>query len=172
MEGYKRMRVAALAWLFFTGYILVPAKLFGNVVQEEPAPFKVEGTTYEGAIVTLPPSLDGLRLLHTYYIFEAEGKVRCRRTIIRLAHDTTTLRYNPTTKRYDTIIITVPGEHISTDEIGKYRQLDNVIRMEFADRYIQATYQTQGSVRGLDGVTTFKNSDKKERFMVIDRPSP
>jgi hypothetical protein len=167
MKRCERMRTVALWLLVAIAYLPVPIQGFSNMVSGQ-MPFAIEGKTYEGPVVTLP-SPAGLRLQHTYYIFETGGKVRCRRTIIRLGHDATKTRYNPSTRKYETIIVPVPGEHSSTDEFGAYKQSDGMIQMDFVDRYIQAADQIQGSIRGLDGVTTFRNSQKKERFMVIIR---
>jgi hypothetical protein len=163
----KNLRIVAFSVLCVTINILLSTDAFNATAQGQSARPSLEGTRYEGLVTVLPPSLAGLRLLHTFYIFEKQGKVICRRTIVGAGHDQMEFKYNPVTRRNENVRVNVPSEYSSIDEIGTYQQTRTGVRLEFSDRYIEAAPKVERSVRGLDGITTYKESNKKEQFIVV-----
>jgi len=136
----------------------------GAKAQRQSASLKLEGTQFEGRVIALP----GNSLLHTYYIFEKQGKVVCRFTKITFAQTTLEYKYNVVTERYEYVTGFVPGSALPfrPDEIGTYMQTGNRVRLQFSDRRLDATVKDNG----LEGMVTFKESNKKEPWVVAKTP--
>lgn len=154
-----------LAFFLFLMIHIVPSNnFFVAEVQGQSAPPRLEGTQYEGAVILLPYNTT----LHTEYIFEKQGKVTCRLTTIRQPE--TRPQFNIVTQRYEYVF--VPANYASVDEIGTYKVTGRIIRLEFADRYIEATAKVSGSLSGLEGTVTFKKSNEKEEWVVLKTSRP
>ena len=123
----NNLRIVALSLLCLTIHILPSTDAFNATAQGQSARPSLEGTRYEGPINPLPPSPASpytVRLLHTFYIFEERGKVICRRTETALGHDQMEFKYNPVTRRNENVMVNVPSEYSSIDEIGTHKQTD------------------------------------------------
>jgi hypothetical protein len=160
MKNTKRAGILVVSFLFLLIHLISSDNFFVSEAQGQSATPKIEGTQYEGAVILLPYNTT----LHTEYIFEKQGRVICRHTTIKQPE--TKLQYNVVTERQEYVF--VPGNQASIDEIGTYKVIGSIISLEFPDRYIEATMKVSGSLRGLEGTVTFKKSNKKEHWIVVE----
>lgn len=161
----KWVRVVTLSFLFLTTP-LIPTKSLSFIVQGQSAPPTLEGTQYAEPSIFLP-SLLGYTLskqsLHTKYIFEKQGRVICRITTIQQPEIKTEFKWNDITRRNEYVTEHLPGAITSINQIGTYTQVGNVIRLEFDDRYIEASVKSAG----LEGIVTVKASNEKNQWAAI-----
>jgi hypothetical protein len=146
-------------------FLMIRIMLLGNFfvikAQRQSAPPELEGIQYEGPIL-LTPGLTGLTNSQAHYIFEKQGKVTYRIITITSSGTITQQRYNSITQKMEPTMVFIPGSATWADEIGEYKQNSSEVRLEFSDRYIEATVKADG----LEGVVTFKALNKKEHWVV------
>jgi hypothetical protein len=150
-------------------FLVIPVLSFGSaftvVAQPQSGPSKIEGEQFEGMVIVMPRN----SLLHTYYNFGKQGRVICQHLVVTPAQTTQKQEYNTVTEKWEWVTGFIPGSVLpfSADEIGTYTQTDENVRLTFSDRYVEAKLKVEGSLSGLDGTTTFKGSNKKERFLIV-----
>jgi TolA-binding protein len=162
MTKIKLVSICAYSLLFLLTNIMPLGISFVVKAQRPSAPPTLEGIQYEGPIIFLAPGITGIPTLQAHYIFEKQGRVTCRIITITPSGTITQQRFNMVTQTLEPTMVFIPGGATSTDEIGTYKQNGSTVRLEFSNRYIEATVKADG----LMGMVTYKESNKKEQWVV------
>jgi hypothetical protein len=161
--GMNKTKLTAIKFSFLLFLLIHTVSVNDFLVakaQRQSTPPKLEGTQFEGAVILLP-SVNSK--LNTYYIFEGHGKVIRRLIKRKQGENKIENKFDMITGRLESTMVYYPGGVVASDEIsGTYEQDGNAVRLEFSDRYMQATIKADGLV----GFVSYKGSNKKGQWVV------